>query len=196
MAFPWLSISLENPLYASVLLEHNLRRAAESQRGVVVKSSWVLIFSHPGDLPFLEKYTKWNGQEDHTPIQGLSCSPDCIYKLTLVEAFEEVSDSLCVPQYNKDGEERVILFLKMATNHVFSLGLVQRIKEAIRRALSARHVPSLILETEGIPYTINGKKVEVAVKQIIAGKEVEQRGIFSNPETLDLYRDIPELRGY
>lgn len=68
-----------------------------------------------------------------------------------MEAFEEVSDSLCVPQYSKDGEERVILFLKMATNQEFSLDLVRRIKEAIRAALSARHVPSLILETEGIP---------------------------------------------
>lgn len=45
-------------------------------------------------------------------------------------------------------------------------------------------------------YTVNGKKVEVAVKQIIAGKEVEQRGAFSNPETLDLYRNIPELQNY
>ncbi|OXB58761.1 hypothetical protein ASZ78_012357 [Callipepla squamata] len=113
-----------------------------------------------------------------------------------VEAFEEVSDSLCVPQYNKDGEERVILFLKMASNHAFSEGLVKRIRDAIRVALSARHVPSLILETKGIPYTINGKKVEVAVKQIIAGKEVEQRGAFSNPETLDLYQNIPELQNF
>uniref|UniRef100_A0A8C3M003 Acetoacetyl-CoA synthetase n=1 Tax=Chrysolophus pictus TaxID=9089 RepID=A0A8C3M003_CHRPC len=114
----------------------------------------------------------------------------------IVEAFEEVSDSLCVPQYNKDGEERVILFLKMASNHAFSEDLVKRIRDAIRVALSARHVPSLILETKGIPYTINGKKVEVAVKQIIAGKEVEQRGAFSNPETLDLYQNIPELQNF
>ncbi|KAJ7400762.1 Acetoacetyl-CoA synthetase [Pitangus sulphuratus] len=114
----------------------------------------------------------------------------------IVEAFEEVSDSLCVPQYNKDGEERVILFLKMASNHTFSKSLVKRIQDAIRIALSARHVPSLILETKGIPYTINGKKVEVAVKQIIAGKEVEQRGAFSNPEALDLYKNIPELQDY
>lgn len=68
-----------------------------------------------------------------------------------VEAFEEVSDSLCVPQYNKDGEERVILFLKMASSHAFSRSLVRRIQDAIRQALSARHVPSLILETKGIP---------------------------------------------
>ncbi|XP_038229523.1 acetoacetyl-CoA synthetase [Dermochelys coriacea] len=114
----------------------------------------------------------------------------------IVEAFEEVSDSLCVPQYNKEGEERVILFLKMASDQVFSQDLVKRIRDAIRIALSARHVPSLILETKGIPYTINGKKVEVAVKQIISGKDVDQRGSFSNPETLDLYQNIPELQNF
>ncbi|XP_063641365.1 acetoacetyl-CoA synthetase isoform X3 [Pan troglodytes] len=114
----------------------------------------------------------------------------------IVESFEEVEDSLCVPQYNKYREERVILFLKMASGHAFQPDLVKRIRDAIRMGLSARHVPSLILETKGIPYTLNGKKVEVAVKQIIAGKAVEQGGAFSNPETLDLYRDIPELQGF
>ena len=105
-------------------------------------------------------------------------------------------DSLCVPQFNKDGEERVILFLKMASGHTFQPDLVKSIRNAIRLGLSARHVPSLILETKDIPYTLNGKKVEVAVKQIIAGKAVEHRGAFSNPETLDLYRDIPELQDF
>ncbi|XP_044514668.1 acetoacetyl-CoA synthetase isoform X1 [Gracilinanus agilis] len=114
----------------------------------------------------------------------------------IVEAFEEVLDSLCIPQYNKDGEERVILFLKMVSEHSFSQDLVKRIKDAIRIGLSARHVPSLILETKDIPYTINGKKVEVAVKHIIAGKLVEQRGSFSNPESLDLYQNIPELQNF
>ncbi|XP_025257912.1 acetoacetyl-CoA synthetase isoform X2 [Theropithecus gelada] len=114
----------------------------------------------------------------------------------IVESFEEVEDSLCVPQYNKYREERVILFLKMTSGHAFQPDLVKRIRDAIRVGLSARHVPSLILETKGIPYTLNGKKVEVAVKQIIAGKAVEQGGAFSNPETLALYRDIPELQGF
>ncbi|XP_022373011.1 acetoacetyl-CoA synthetase isoform X4 [Enhydra lutris kenyoni] len=114
----------------------------------------------------------------------------------IVEAFEEVADSLCIPQYNKDGDERVLLFLKMASGHSFGPELVKSICNAIRVGLSARHVPSLILETKGIPYTLNGKKVEVAVKQIIAGKAVEYRGAFSNPEALDLYRDIPELQDF
>uniref|UniRef100_A0A2K6P8Y1 Acetoacetyl-CoA synthetase n=1 Tax=Rhinopithecus roxellana TaxID=61622 RepID=A0A2K6P8Y1_RHIRO len=125
------------------------------------------------------------------PLRERAPSP-----VSTVESFEEVEDSLCVPQYNKYREERVILFLKMASGHAFQPDLVKRIRDAIRVGLSARHVPSLILETKGIPYTLNGKKVEVAVKQIIAGKAVEQGGAFSNPETLDLYRDIPELQGF
>uniref|UniRef100_A0A2K5RHC5 Acetoacetyl-CoA synthetase n=1 Tax=Cebus imitator TaxID=2715852 RepID=A0A2K5RHC5_CEBIM len=114
----------------------------------------------------------------------------------IVESFEEVEDSLCVPQYSRYGEERVILFLKMASGHTFQPGLVKRIRDAIRVGLSARHVPSLILETKDVLYTLNGKKVEVAVKQMIAGKAVEQRSAFSNPEALDLYRDIPELQDF
>lgn len=71
--------------------------------------------------------------------------------VSTVEAFDEVEDSLCVPQYNRDGEERVVLFLKMASGHTFQPELVKRIRDAIRLGLSARHVPSLILETRGIP---------------------------------------------
>ncbi|PIO41122.1 hypothetical protein AB205_0121980, partial [Aquarana catesbeiana] len=74
----------------------------------------------------------------------------------IVEAFVEVSDSLCIPQYNKDGEERVILFLKMNNNYAFGNDLVKRIRDSIRIALSARHVPALILETKDIPVSIKG----------------------------------------
>ncbi|XP_061674054.1 acetoacetyl-CoA synthetase [Syngnathoides biaculeatus] len=114
----------------------------------------------------------------------------------IVEAFEEVSDSLCVPQYNAEGEERVLLFLKMAPGKPFSTELVAKVKAAIRKALSARHVPALLLQIADIPYTLSGKKVEVAVKQVLAGREVSQRGAFSNPESLDLYKNIPELQNF
>lgn len=114
----------------------------------------------------------------------------------IVEAFEEVCDSVCVPQYNSDGEERVILFLKMGSGQTFSPKLETKIRSAIRVALSARHVPAIILQTADIPYTINGKKVEVAVKHVIAGKEVTQRGVFTNPNSLDLYKNIPELQNF
>lgn len=117
-----------------------------------------------------------------------------IYNIT--EAFEEVMDSLCVSQYNKDGEERVVLFLKMASGHSFQPDLVRRVQNAIRIGLSARHVPSVILETKDIPYNFNGKKVEVAVKQAIAGKPVGNCAVLLNPETLDWYRHVPELQDF
>ena len=63
-----------------------------------------------------------------------------------------------------------------------------------RSQLSARHVPSLILPISDIPYTLNGKKVEVAVKKILAGKEVGNKGALANPESLDLFTNIPETK--
>ncbi|KAB1255706.1 Acetoacetyl-CoA synthetase [Camelus dromedarius] len=156
--------------------------------GVWVQGDYCRINPQTGGIVML-------GRSDGTlNPNGVRFGSSEIYNI--VEAFEEVMDSLCVPQYNKDGEERVVLFLKMAPGHAFGPDLVKSIRNAIRLGLSARHVPSLILETKGIPYTLNGKKVEVAVKQIIAGKAMEHRGAFSNPEALDLYRDIPELQGF
>uniref|UniRef100_A0AAR2LSK1 Acetoacetyl-CoA synthetase n=1 Tax=Pygocentrus nattereri TaxID=42514 RepID=A0AAR2LSK1_PYGNA len=141
-------------------------------------------------------YCKINPKTGGIVMLGRSvCVCVCVCVST-VEAFEEVSDSLCVPQYNSDGEERVILFLKMAPGQEFSSELVGKIRTSIRAALSARHIPALILQTKDIPYTISGKKVEVAVKQVIAGKEVAQRGAFSNPDSLELYKNIPELQGF
>lgn len=115
----------------------------------------------------------------------------------IVEAFKEIADSLCVSQQKSDlSEERVILFLKMAEDCQFNEDLVKRLRIDIRMQLSARHVPSIIMETKDIPYTISGKKVEVAVKQTIAGNEVKARGAYANPDSLDLYKDIPELQDY
>ena len=71
-----------------------------------------------------------------------------------VEDFKEIQDSLCVPQRNMYSEERVILFLKMVPDVEFSKEVVQRVRQAIRKELSARHVPEVILETKDIPVSI------------------------------------------
>uniref|UniRef100_W5M1J4 Acetoacetyl-CoA synthetase n=1 Tax=Lepisosteus oculatus TaxID=7918 RepID=W5M1J4_LEPOC len=156
--------------------------------GVWAHGDYCKINPHTGGVIML-------GRSDGTlNPNGVRFGSSEIYNI--VEAFEEVSDSLCVPQYNKDGEERVILFLKMCPDKTFSEGLVKNIRQAIREALSARHIPALILETQDIPYTISGKKVEVAVKQVIAGKEVTQIGAFSNPASLDLYKNLPVLQNF
>lgn len=105
----------------------------------------------------------------------------------------EVSDSLCIAQRNKMDEERVLLFLKMNENYEFTPALRKALQSKIRSELSARHVPSVILPIKDIPYTVSGKKVEVAVRQIIHNEEVLNKGSLANPEALDLYINIPEL---
>jgi len=113
----------------------------------------------------------------------------------IVEQFTEIGDSLCVGQRSLDGsEERVILFLKMAGGKPVSEEIVKALVNTIRSKLSARHVPALILPISDIPYTVNGKKVEVAVKKILAGKDVKNKGALANPESLDLFRNIPETK--
>ncbi|KAL3856140.1 hypothetical protein ACJMK2_010930 [Sinanodonta woodiana] len=114
---------------------------------------------------------------------------------SVVESFKEIQDSICVAQRSGDGEEeRVVLFLKLADDIEFTQDLVKMVQAAIRNSLSARHVPSKILPIADIPYTISGKKVEVAVRQAIMGLDVVQKGALKNPESLDLYRNIPELQ--
>ncbi len=111
----------------------------------------------------------------------------------VVESFGEVEDSLAVGQQWK-GDERVILFLKMNSGFDHSEDLKRSIKSAIRAACSPRHVPAIILPIADIPYTINGKKVEIAVKKIIHGDEALNRDALANPEALELYKELSALR--
>ena len=113
-----------------------------------------------------------------------------IYRV--VEAFNEVGDSLVIGQ-EWEGDQRMILFLKLSDSYEINDNLIQKIKQSVRAACSPRHVPEIILPTEDIPYTISGKKVEIAVKKIIDGEDVVNRDALANPESLDLYISIPEL---
>ncbi|MFQ6612945.1 MAG: acetoacetate--CoA ligase [Fidelibacterota bacterium] len=113
-----------------------------------------------------------------------------IYRV--VEALPGISDSLVVGQKWKQ-DERVILFVKLNPEVKLDEQLVKKIKTAIREQCSPRHVPSKILPVADIPYTINGKKVEVAIKKIIHGQSVANRDALANPESLEFYRDLKAL---
>jgi acetoacetyl-CoA synthetase len=113
-----------------------------------------------------------------------------IYRV--VDTFDEVEDSLVVGQKWK-GDERVILFIKLNKKRIFTENLTKQIKQSIRNNCSPRHVPAIVLETKDIPYTINGKKVEIAVKKIIHGDTVANKDALANPESLDLYQNLNEL---
>jgi len=114
-----------------------------------------------------------------------------IYRV--VDTFDDVEDSLVVGQKWK-GDERVILFIKLNKKRIFTDNLTKQIKQSIRNNCSPRHVPAIVLETKDIPYTINGKKVEIAVKKIIHGHTVANKDALANPESLDLYQNLNELR--
>ncbi|OAX39780.1 acetoacetate-CoA ligase [Rhizopogon vinicolor AM-OR11-026] len=118
----------------------------------------------------------------------------------VLESFsDELDDALCVGQRRtQDPDERVLLFLKMRSGRTLTPALIDRIKGAIRTTLSARHVPAYVFGTTDIPYTVNGKKIEIAVKQIVSGSNLKPSGTVANPESLDLYykyRDIEGLVG-
>jgi acetoacetyl-CoA synthetase len=114
-----------------------------------------------------------------------------IYRV--VDAFEEVSDSLVVGQ-SINGDERAILFVMLNEGSMLNEELISTIKKSIRSNCTPRHVPAIILQTKDIPYTINGKKVEIAVKKIIHGEEVTNQDALANPESLELYKNMIELQ--
>jgi len=109
-----------------------------------------------------------------------------------VEQMEEIEDSVVIGQ-NWKNDIRVILFVKLAGDHELTEELKAKIRQTIRTNASPRHVPAKILVTPAVPYTLNMKKVELAVKKIIEGKPVLNKDALGNPEALDFYENLPEL---
>ena len=112
----------------------------------------------------------------------------------VVEKIEGVADSLAIGQ-NWEGEQRIILFVKLAPGGSLTKELMDKIKKTLREQASPRHVPAIIMEMPDAPYTMNMKKVESAVTNIIDGRPVLNRDALMNPEVLDYFEKIvPELQ--
>jgi len=112
---------------------------------------------------------------------------------SVVETLDEVADSIVVGQ-DWENDVRVILFVKLAKGVELTEDLIKKIKTVIRESTTPRHVPAKVIEVDDIPYTINMKKVELAVKNVIHGQPVLNRDALANPEALELYDDLPELK--
>jgi len=142
---------------------------------------WILIHSDTGGITFL-------GRSDFTlKPSGVRIGPAEVYNV--VERFEEIADSMVVGQEWK-GDQRIILFVKLAQGFQLTEDLKNKIKRALREEASPRHVPALIIEAPDVPYTFNMKKVESAVSNIIHGRPVTNRDALINPESLDFYEKI------
>jgi acetoacetyl-CoA synthetase len=111
-----------------------------------------------------------------------------------MEKLPEIADSLAEGQNYRD-DQRVVLFVKLAEDHQLTDELKDKIRRTLRENASPRHVPALILETPDIPYTLNMKKVESAVTNILNDREVSNRDALINPGSLEYYEQIlPQLQ--
>jgi len=113
-----------------------------------------------------------------------------IYRI--VEQFEEIADSVVVGQDWQD-DVRVVLFVRLTPGSRLDDPLVQRLERALREQASPRHVPAKILAVAAIPRTVSGKVVELAVREVIHGREVRNIDALANPEALEHFRNRPEL---
>ncbi|OYR19829.1 acetoacetate-CoA ligase [Brucella thiophenivorans] len=110
-----------------------------------------------------------------------------------VEQMPEVAEALCIGQ-DWDHDVRVVLFVRLTEGVALDDDLKARIKTKIRIGATPRHVPAKIVAVTDIPRTKSGKIVELAVRDIVHGREVKNREALANPEALNLYRDIAELQ--
>ncbi|MFZ0927986.1 MAG: acetoacetate--CoA ligase [Syntrophobacteraceae bacterium] len=149
--------------------------------GVWRHGDLVLFHGDSGGITFL-------GRSDFTlKPSGVRIGPAEIYNV--VDNIEGIADSMAVGQ-NWQGDQRIILFVRLAAGYVLTEELKARIKTALQKQASPRHVPSLIIEVPDIPYTFNMKKVESSVANILNGRPVTNRDALTNPESLDFYEGI------
>ncbi|MCL4768085.1 MAG: acetoacetate--CoA ligase [Hyphomicrobiaceae bacterium] len=110
-----------------------------------------------------------------------------------VELLEEVQESIVIGQ-DWDGDVRIVLFVALKPGLKLDSALKDRIKAQIRTGASPRHVPARIVQVVDIPRTKSGKITELAVRDVVHGREVKNKEALANPEALELFRGLPELQ--
>ena len=110
-----------------------------------------------------------------------------------VEQLPEIAEALCIGQ-DFDGDVRVVLFVRLAAGVALDSELEGRIRAKIRSGASPRHVPARIVAVADIPRTKSGKITELAVRDIVHGREVKNREALANPQALELFRDLEQLK--
>jgi acetoacetyl-CoA synthetase len=109
-----------------------------------------------------------------------------------VEKLDDIVESLAVGQEWR-GDVRVVLFVRLRNDLQLDDDLEKNIRDVIRQNTTPRHVPAKIVQVSDIPRTISGKIVELAVREIIHGRPVRNTDALANPESLEQFRNRPEL---
>jgi acetoacetyl-CoA synthetase len=152
--------------------------------GVWNHGDWARITEHGGVVIY--------GRSDATlNPRGVRIGTAEIYRQ--VEQCPEILESLAVGQ-RWEGDERVVLFVRLREGHSLDDDLRARIADRIRREVSPHHVPARIVQVSDLPRTKSGKLVELAIRSVIHGEDVRNREALANPEALEQFRDRPELR--
>ena len=110
-----------------------------------------------------------------------------------VEKVDAVLESLCIGQIWGD-DVRIVLFVVLREGERLGDDLKARIRDTIRVNTTRRHIPKKIIAVPDIPRTLSGKIVELAVRNVVHGELVKNTEALANPEALDYFRDLPELR--
>ncbi len=110
-----------------------------------------------------------------------------------VERMDEILEAICIGQ-DWERDTRIVLFVRLAPGVVLDEALIARIRTRIRENCSPRHVPAKVIAVADIPRTKSGKITELAVRDVVHGRPVKNTEALDNPQALDLYRDLPELR--
>ena len=110
-----------------------------------------------------------------------------------VEQIPEVIEALAIGQ-SWDNDARVVLFVRLVEGVALDEDLIKRIKTQIRTGASPRHVPAKVVAVADIPRTKSGKIVELAVRDMVHGRQVKNKEALANPEALDLFVDLEELQ--
>ena len=110
-----------------------------------------------------------------------------------VEQIEEVLEGLVIGQIWK-GDTRVVLFVRLKENSNLTQEIIDQIKSKIKIGASPRHVPAKIIAVNDIPRTKSGKIAELAVRDLIHNKQINNITALANPECLEEYKNIKELK--
>jgi len=110
-----------------------------------------------------------------------------------VEKFDEIVESVVVGQQWHD-DIRIILFVHLRHANQLTQQLKEKIKAQIRQQLSPRHVPNKIIQIDDIPKTMNGKIVELAIRDMIHGIPIKNKEAIANPQALEQFANIKELQ--